>query len=53
MLRLSRADDAYLGWRPEAGADELPEFSREGAQKLEDEVVAEMVARRLAKAAKS
>lgn len=53
MLRLSRAEDPYLGWRPEPGGDELPEFSREDGQKLEDEVVAEVVARRQAKAAKS
>jgi hypothetical protein len=50
MLGLSRDEDPYVGWTCEAGAASPPEFSREDAQRLEDDVVAEMISRRQAKA---
>ncbi|KAK4040968.1 hypothetical protein C8A01DRAFT_45794 [Parachaetomium inaequale] len=50
MLGLSRDEDPYVGWKCEAGAASPPEFSREDAQRLEDDVVAEMIRRRQAKA---
>lgn len=45
-LQLSRDEDPYIGWKPEQGA---PGFSRADGQKLEDDVVAEMIARRQSK----
>ncbi|POR35889.1 Uncharacterized protein TPAR_03923 [Tolypocladium paradoxum] len=48
-LRLSRHKDPYIGWTPEAQDVPLPRFSRIDGQKLEDDVVAEMVARRQSK----
>ncbi|KAK1990902.1 hypothetical protein LX36DRAFT_591661 [Colletotrichum falcatum] len=51
-LQLRRDEDPYLGWvARDQGAAQLA-FSRADAQGLEDEVVAEMVARRKAKAAR-
>ncbi len=50
MLGLSRDEKPYLGWSRKSEGGAPPEFSRDDSQKLEDEVVAEMVARRQAKA---
>ena len=50
MLGLSRDKHPYLGWKCETGGGPLPEFSKDDSQKLEDEVVADMMARRQAKA---
>jgi hypothetical protein len=48
ILRLSRAENPYLGWKPETEGGVFPEFTRDAGQKLENEVVAEMVAKRQA-----
>ena len=50
VLQLSRDKHPYVGWRCETEGGSLPEFSRDDAQKLEDDVVAEMIGRRQAKA---
>ncbi|KAK3988160.1 hypothetical protein QBC44DRAFT_382572 [Cladorrhinum sp. PSN332] len=50
VLRLSRDKHPYVGWKCETEGGSLPEFSRDDAQKLEDDVVAEMIGRRQAKA---
>ncbi|KAK4242402.1 hypothetical protein C8A03DRAFT_40218 [Achaetomium macrosporum] len=41
LLRLFRDEDPYVGWRCEGTSS--PEFSREDLQKLEDEVIEDMV----------
>ena len=50
MLQLSRDEDTYRGWKRNAEGGTPLELSRDRAQKLEDEVVAEMIARRRANA---
>ncbi|KAI1499354.1 hypothetical protein F5X99DRAFT_286508 [Biscogniauxia marginata] len=50
VLRLSRDKHPYVGWKCDTEGGLLPEFSRDDAQKLEDEVIAEMIGRRQAKA---
>ncbi|KAK6215709.1 hypothetical protein QIS74_08728 [Colletotrichum tabaci] len=51
-LQLRRHEDPYIGWVPKNQGAAPPEFSRADAQRLEDDVVAEMVARRQSKAAR-
>ncbi|GAB1312403.1 Aminoglycoside phosphotransferase domain-containing protein [Madurella fahalii] len=48
-LRLYRDKNPYVGRKWETKGGLLPEFSRGDAQKLEDDVVAEMIGRRQAK----
>lgn len=50
LLRLSRDGDPYTGLTCEAGDGPLPEFSQIDAQRLEDDVNEEMIARRQASA---
>lgn len=50
VLRLCRDKHPYVGWKCEAEGGSLPEFSRDDAQKLEDDVVADMIRRRHVKA---
>jgi serine/threonine protein kinase len=50
VLRLYRDKHPYVGWKCETEGGSLPEFSQDDAQKLEDNVVAEMIGRRQAKA---
>ncbi|KAF1952418.1 hypothetical protein CC80DRAFT_452161 [Byssothecium circinans] len=49
VLRLSRDKDPYVGWKCEPKEGLLPEFSRDDGQKLEDDVVAEIIGGRQAK----
>ena len=50
VLRLSRDKHPYVGWKCDIEGGALPEFLRDDAQKLEDDVVAEMAGRRQATA---
>ena len=50
VLRLTRDEHPYVGWKCETKGASLPKFSRDDAQKLEGDVVAEMIGRRQAKA---
>lgn len=50
VLELGRDKDPYVGWKCATEAGSPPEFSRDDAQRLEDNVVAEMVRRKQAKA---
>jgi hypothetical protein len=50
LLRLSRDESPYVGWKRDTDGESLPEFSRADVQKLEDEVVADIVGRRQGKA---
>jgi hypothetical protein len=49
-LRLTRDEDPYIGWKCVTEGGPLPDFSRGDAQKLEEDVIAEMISRRHAKA---
>ncbi|KAJ0165757.1 hypothetical protein CTA2_10080 [Colletotrichum tanaceti] len=51
-LQLRRHEDPYIGWVPKNQGAAPPEFSRADAQRLEDDIVAEMVARRQSKVAR-
>jgi Phosphotransferase enzyme family len=52
MARLARDSDPYVGWTRRSTQDggPVPEYSGAAMQKLEDDVVEEMIARRKAKA---
>ena len=50
VLRLTRDEHPYAGWKCETKGTFLPKFSRDDAQKLEDDVVADVIGRRQAKA---
>ncbi|KAK3313327.1 hypothetical protein B0H66DRAFT_642897 [Apodospora peruviana] len=54
VLRLFRDKHPYMGWKCEAleGGSPLPELSRDDSQKLEDDVVGDMIGRKQAKANK-
>ncbi|TID06534.1 hypothetical protein CH35J_001566 [Colletotrichum higginsianum] len=51
-LHLRRHEDPYIGWVPKNQGAAPPEFSRADAQRLEDDVVAEMVAQGQSKVAR-
>jgi len=49
-LKLARDNDPYVGWTRSPKDGPFPEYSSVDIQKLEDDVVEEMVARRKSKA---
>lgn len=49
-LKLTRDNDPYVGWTRSPQDGPLPEYSSAAVQKLEDDVVEEMLARRRSKA---
>jgi hypothetical protein len=49
-LHLIRDKSPYTGWTREAQEEPQPEFSRIDVEKLEDDVIEEMVVRRQSKA---
>ncbi|KAH6624918.1 kinase-like domain-containing protein, partial [Chaetomium sp. MPI-SDFR-AT-0129] len=50
MLRLSRDEHPYVGWKCDTEGGAFPELSRADAEQLEDDVIEEMEKRREAKA---
>ena len=48
--KLARDNDSYVGWTRSPQDGPFPEYSSAAIQKLEDDVVEEMVARRKSKA---
>ncbi len=50
MLGLCRDENPYLGWSRKNEGGALPGFSEDDGEKLEDQVIAEVIARRQAKA---